>query len=85
VFGHLGDGNLHVTIGGPDEHADEVDDLVYGPIRSLGGSISAEHGIGRLKKRHLGRSRSAEEIALMRSIKATLDPDGILNPGVLFE
>jgi FAD/FMN-containing dehydrogenase len=85
VFGHLGDGNLHVTIGGPDEHADEVDDLVYGPIRALGGSISAEHGIGRLKKRHLGRSRSPEEIALMRSIRTTLDPAGILNPGVLFE
>jgi FAD/FMN-containing dehydrogenase len=85
VFGHLGDGNLHVTIGGPDEHADEVDELVYAPLAALGGSISAEHGIGRVKRAHLRRSRSDPEIAVMRSIKQALDPHGILNPGVLFD
>lgn len=86
VFGHLGDGNLHVTIGGPPEdRAGDVDRLVYEPLTALGGSISAEHGIGRHKRPHLGRSRSPEEIAVMRSIKAALDPTGILNPGALFE
>jgi FAD/FMN-containing dehydrogenase len=86
VFGHLGDGNLHVTIGGPpEEAATDIDRLVYEPLAALGGSISAEHGIGRHKRPHLGRSRSPEEIAVMRSIKAALDPTGILNPGVLFE
>lgn len=86
VFGHLGDGNLHVTVGGPPTaDAADVDRLVYGPLEALGGSISAEHGIGRLKRSHLARSRSPEELAVMRSIKAALDPTGILNPGVLFE
>jgi FAD/FMN-containing dehydrogenase len=54
-------------------------------IAAHGGSISAEHGVGRAKRRWLGLSRSPEEIAVMRRIKAALDPDGILNPGVLFD
>lgn len=86
VFGHLGDGNLHVTIGGPpDGVAADIDRLVYDPLAELGGSISAEHGIGRHKRPHLGRSRSPEEIATMRTIKQALDPTGLLNPGVIFE
>ncbi len=86
VFGHLGDGNLHVTIGGPPEDAaTDVDRLVYEPLTALGGSVSAEHGIGRHKRPHLGRSRSPEEIATMRAIKAALDPTGILNPGAILE
>ncbi|MEX1279972.1 MAG: FAD-binding oxidoreductase [Acidimicrobiia bacterium] len=86
VFGHLGDGNLHVTIGGPPEDAAaDIDRLVYEPLAELGGSISAEHGIGRHKRPHLARSRSPEEIATMRAIKQALDPTGILNPGALFE
>ncbi|MDP4823927.1 MAG: FAD-binding oxidoreductase [Aestuariivirgaceae bacterium] len=79
-FGHIGDGNLHVCVSaGPDHHA--VDDLVYGVVRQFNGSISAEHGIGTLKKDYLGYSRSPEELALMARIKQALDPKGILNPG----
>ena len=79
-FGHIGDGNLHVCVSaGPDQHA--VDELVYNVVRQFNGSISAEHGIGTLKKDFLGYSRSPEELALMARIKQALDPKGILNPG----
>jgi len=57
------------------------DEIVFAPLEPLGGSVSAEHGIGLAKKAHLPRSRGPEEIALMRALKATLDPGGILNPG----
>ncbi|HEY1076298.1 MAG TPA: FAD-binding oxidoreductase [Fontimonas sp.] len=84
VIGHIGDGNLHffVTPGceGEHQHADSDED-VYTPLRAIGGSISAEHGIGTEKRAHLQVSRSDEEIALMRVLKQTLDPKGILNPG----
>ncbi|MBL8629122.1 MAG: FAD-binding oxidoreductase [Rhodospirillaceae bacterium] len=84
VLGHMGDGNLHVVaavgIGGAEAHS-KVNDIVYGVIRDLGGSISAEHGIGVEKKNYLAWSRTPEEIALMRTLKSTLDPKGILNPG----
>ncbi len=84
VLGHMGDGNLHVVAavgsGSPEIHK-QINDIVYGVIRDLGGSISAEHGIGTEKKDYLSWSRSAEEIALMRALKHTLDPKGILNPG----
>ena len=86
-FGHIGDGNLHV-LSGP--HADpaslhQVEEVVYGAVRRAGGSISAEHGIGVVKKEFLGFSRSEGEIALMRSLKALLDPAGIVNPGRIFD
>lgn len=85
IIGHLGDGNLHVTTGlaTPERKAD-VQRLIYGLIRRYGGSISAEHGIGLAKKTFLDHSRTAEEIAAMRMIKAALDPGNILNPGKIF-
>lgn len=83
VFGHLHEGNLHVNVlGAGDEHA--VTDAVLRYVASLGGSISAEHGIGRAKTAWLGLSRSTAEITAMRSIKSALDPGLLLNPGVLF-
>ncbi|MDO8768711.1 MAG: FAD-binding oxidoreductase [Burkholderiaceae bacterium] len=86
LYGHLADGNLHVVVQveGAEESAHEaVDSLVYEPLAALRGAISAEHGIGLDKKKWLHVSRSATEIALMRSIKGALDPHGILNPGKL--
>ena len=59
----------------------DVDEIVYGCVRDFGGSVSAEHGIGTLKRDYLSYSRSAAEIAVMRRLKAALDPTGILNPG----
>ena len=88
VFGHLGDGNLHVvaSVGdGSPEARSAVEEIVYGHLEPIGGSVSAEHGIGFEKRAHLGRSRSAEEIELMKALKRTLDPKGILNPGRVFE
>jgi FAD/FMN-containing dehydrogenase len=84
VFGHIGVGNLHVNVLGPDPADQAVDEAVLGLAAAYGGSISAEHGIGRAKVRILRLNRSAEEIAAMRAIKAGLDPAGLLNPGVLF-
>ena len=83
VFGHLGDGNIHVEIAGPDADDEAVDMIVLGAVSEFGGSVSAEHGIGRAKCHHLHMSRSTSEIAAMRAIKTALDPQGIMNPGVL--
>ena len=85
IFGHIGDGNLHVNVVGPDPDDESVDDAVLQLVAELGGSISAEHGIGRAKTKWLHLSRSPAELAAMRAVKAALDPQGILNPGVLFE
>jgi len=89
VFGHLGDGNLHVVVTVPPADYERVkpaiEALVYPALRACGGSVSAEHGIGLEKKRWLPISRSLQEIALMRAIKRTLDPAGILNRGKLFD
>jgi FAD/FMN-containing dehydrogenase len=82
-FGHLGDGNLHVNIVGPPRDDFEVDDAVLTLVAAMGGSISAEHGIGIAKRAALERSASSADIAAMRAIKRALDPRGILNPGVL--
>ena len=82
-FGHLGDGNLHVNIVGPPPDDFEIDDAVLTLVAAMGGSISAEHGIGIAKRAALERSASAADIAAMRAIKHALDPRGILNPGVL--
>jgi len=83
LFGHLGDGNLHVNISGVAPDDESVDDVVLRFAVELGGSISAEHGIGIAKRQWLHLSRSPDEIDAMRSIKRALDPTGIMNPGVL--
>lgn len=81
VFGHLADGNIHVEVHGPD--GPEVDQAVLECVARYGGSISAEHGVGRAKVAELHLCRSAAEIAAMAAIKQALDPTGILNPGAL--
>ena len=90
-FGHLGDGNLHYNVfpplgRKPDEFkalAGPVQDLVHGMVAARGGSISAEHGIGRLKVAELERYGDPAKLAAMRAIKAALDPNGIMNPGAV--
>jgi len=84
LFGHLGDGNLHVNVVGPAPDDRSVDDLVLGVVHDFGGSISAEHGIGRAKADYLHLSRSPAEISTMRALKSALDPQGLMNPGALF-
>jgi len=83
LWGHVGDGNIHVNVVGPGPEDETVDSAVLELVAGLGGSISAEHGIGRAKTAWLGLSRSASEVAAMSAIKNALDPQGILNPGVL--
>jgi FAD/FMN-containing dehydrogenase len=83
LFGHVGDGNLHVNVTGLAPDADDVDAAVLHRVAERGGSISAEHGIGHLKRRWLSLSRSPEEIDAFRAVKAALDPRGTLNPHVL--
>jgi FAD/FMN-containing dehydrogenase len=85
LFGHVGDGNLHIVICCNGERRSEVlesiTSAVYGALGDMGGSVSAEHGIGLDKLDYLPLSRSAGELALMRTIKFALDPHNILNPG----
>lgn len=81
-YGHLGDGNLHIAIScGSKADKVEIEELVYAPLAAFRGSVSAEHGIGVDKKKYLAYTRSAQEIALMRAVKAAIDPKNILNPG----
>jgi FAD/FMN-containing dehydrogenase len=88
-FGHVGDGNIHLNISQPDgadkqaylARWDEMNAAIHAIVLDLGGTISAEHGIGTLKRGLLTRVKSPVEIALMRKIKAALDPHGIMNPG----
>lgn len=92
-YGHIGDGNLHLNILKPDELSIEafqvqcssVSRAVFEVVQSYGGSVSAEHGVGLLKKDYLDYSRSAAEIELMRHIKRGFDPAGIMNPGKIFD
>ncbi|RKP51873.1 FAD-binding oxidoreductase [Pararobbsia silviterrae] len=84
VYGHLGDGNLHIVVQEPDwapTVAPEVQRVVYDVTAEMGGSVSAEHGIGLKKLKVLALSRSATELAAMRAIKNALDPKHLLNPG----
>jgi FAD/FMN-containing dehydrogenase len=86
VFGHMADGNLHIVVAAGDD-ADtraRVEDIVYRPLAAIGGSVSAEHGIGLEKRAYLPLSRTPAEIATMRLLKQALDPRGILNPGKVF-
>jgi FAD/FMN-containing dehydrogenase len=85
VFGHVADGNLHIAVGAADADARVVENCVYEPLRSIAGSISAEHGIGLERKPYLEISRTRAEIATMRALKAALDPRGILNPGKVID
>jgi FAD/FMN-containing dehydrogenase len=93
IFGHLGDGNLHYNVARGAAYTEEqllerqgeVYDLVHGSVHRLGGSISAEHGVGQLKRDLLPRYKDPVEMALMRRIKKALDPDGLMNPGKLLE
>ena len=92
-FGHIGDGNVHLNVLKPDElpmdefqrRCGEVSNWVFEIVERYGGSISAEHGVGLLKKDYLGYSRSETEIAIMKSIKVAFDPSGIMNPGKIFD
>ncbi|MGY1424429.1 FAD-binding oxidoreductase [Lysobacter sp. A289] len=92
-FGHIGDGNLHINILAPDGMATDdfvaqctrVTDLLAACLQRHGGSISAEHGIGLVKKPWLDSTRSTAEIEVMRGIKRVLDPAGLMNPGKLFD
>jgi FAD/FMN-containing dehydrogenase len=83
LFGHVGDGNIHVNVSGLHPDDDRVDEEVLRMVGDFGGSISAEHGIGVAKKRWLHLSRTAAEISAFWAIKRSLDPDGVLNPNVL--
>jgi FAD/FMN-containing dehydrogenase len=83
LFGHLGDGNVHVNVLGPDPEDETVDETVLELVAAHGGTISAEHGVGVAKARFLPLTRPPEEIAAMRAIKAALDPLGLLNPGAV--
>ncbi|MDE0732682.1 MAG: FAD-binding oxidoreductase [Gammaproteobacteria bacterium] len=87
LFGHIGDGNVHIIIRTGKDTADhhlQIDEIIYGLIRELQGAVSAEHGIGLMKKQFLPYSKSESEIALMKALKHTMDPQGILNPGRVF-
>jgi FAD/FMN-containing dehydrogenase len=83
LFGHLGEGNLHVNVLDAGDAAEQVTDAVLRLVAARRGSISSEHGVGRAKARWLSLSRSPAEIAAMRRIRAALDPAGTFNPGVL--
>ncbi len=83
-YGHVGDGNVHVNVLGPAADDESVDDAVLDLVLELGGSVSAEHGIGVAKVDWLVRDRGEVAVAAMRAIKDAWDPRGILNPGVLF-
>ncbi len=84
LYGHVADGNLHVNVLGPSPDDESVDDAVLGLVLELGGSVSAEHGIGVAKVDWLVRDRGEAAVAAMRALKTAWDPAGILNPGVVF-
>jgi FAD/FMN-containing dehydrogenase len=88
VFGHIGDGNLHFNVSAPSGNdasllaaRGRIETLIYDAVQRAGGSISAEHGLGLAKNEAIARYKGTEEIAVMRALKRTLDPNNILNPG----
>ena len=82
-FGHVGDGNLHYNVGDASLLArrEEVNRIVYQQVDAFGGSISAEHGLGQLKREEIARHKAPLELELMRAVKHALDPQGLMNPG----
>jgi len=84
IFGHLADGNIHVEMFGPDADDLGVDLAILECVARYGGSVSAEHGVGRAKAGELHLCRSTEELVAMRAIKSAWDPQGLMNPGVIF-
>jgi FAD/FMN-containing dehydrogenase len=84
TYGHVGDGNMHVNVIGPARDDERVDETVLGLVAEMGGSISAEHGIGVAKAPYLHLGRSAADIEAMRAVKHALDPRDVMNPGVIF-
>jgi FAD/FMN-containing dehydrogenase len=90
-FGHIGDGNLHYNLSRPDAQSnagfiaqtESVNRIVHDLVHELGGSISAEHGLGQLKREEVLRYKSATEMDMMRAVKQALDPRGLMNPGKL--
>jgi FAD/FMN-containing dehydrogenase len=83
LWGHLGDGNVHVNVLGAEDRADAVEERVLRLAAELGGTVSAEHGVGVSNAHHLELVRSAAELQLLRTIKTALDPTGTMNPGVV--
>jgi FAD/FMN-containing dehydrogenase len=91
AFGHLGDGNIHFNLVQPPDEGKErflarteaMNRIVHDVIARFGGSISAEHGIGQLRRAELQRRKPAAELDLMRRIKKLVDPEGLMNPGKL--
>ncbi len=87
-YGHIADGNMHIVAwvpGADPQPAETIEETVYDLVRSHGGTISAEHGIGLSKKHFLPYTRSPEELALMQALKRALDPQGLLNPGKVID
>ena len=92
-FGHIGDGNLHLNILKPENlskeaffsHCERVNKLVFDTVQSFGGSISAEHGVGLLKKDYLQYTRSDTEIAYLKAVKQVFDPNNVMNPGKVID
>jgi FAD/FMN-containing dehydrogenase len=92
-FGHIGDGNVHLNVLKPDDlpmadfqqRCGDVSQWVFEIVQRYGGSVSAEHGVGLLKKDYLHYSRSELEVSIMRDIKKAFDPAGIMNPGKIFD
>ncbi|HEY5933152.1 MAG TPA: FAD-linked oxidase C-terminal domain-containing protein, partial [Kofleriaceae bacterium] len=90
---HVGDGNIHINVMKPDDlepaaffaKTGAADHAVFALVERHGGSISAEHGIGLVKKPYLHYSRTPAEISLMKTVKRALDPENLMNPGKIFD
>jgi len=87
-FGHVADGNIHFIVGKSNASSqlkNQINDSVYNPLKVLGGSVSAEHGIGLDKKAYLPLCRDSEEIELMKNLKNLMDPNNIMNRGKVLD